>query len=194
MTTRGVPTGETPFLLAYRTKAIIPVDICIPTLRTGEINQVQNAIQLCFAQDQSEKRRREAQIRIVAYQQQIKAAHHKKLKPHEFQIGDLVLKRVIQSTKERNARKLRPNWRPEAAPAHIPWLIKMGRHSVHNGTPFIWNVITGLFGFKEVGGSGNYHFPLSLSTKHRKRKMEKSLFMFPFSFYTTISSLLRCYS
>jgi len=33
------------------------------------------------------------------------------VKPCEFQVGDLVLKRVIQSTKERNVRKLGPNWK-----------------------------------------------------------------------------------
>ena len=57
-----------------------------------------------------EERRRETEIRIVAYQQQIKAVHHKKVKAREFQVGDLVLKRVIQSTKERSAGKLRSNW------------------------------------------------------------------------------------
>ena len=82
----------------------------MPTLRTTEIDQNQNVIRLSLSQDQSEERRWEAQIRIVAYQQQIKASHHKKVKPHKFQIGDLVLRRVIQSTKERNVRKLEPSW------------------------------------------------------------------------------------
>jgi len=30
------------------------------------------------------------------------------VKPHEFQVNDLVLKRVIQSTQEKN--KAQPNW------------------------------------------------------------------------------------
>ena len=42
-TTKRIPTGETPFSLAYGTKAIIPVDICMPTLRTGGIERDQNA-------------------------------------------------------------------------------------------------------------------------------------------------------
>jgi len=32
------------------------------------------------------------------------------VKAREFQVGYLVLKRVIQSTKEKNAGKLEPNW------------------------------------------------------------------------------------
>ena len=87
--------GETPFSLAYETKTIIHVDICMPMLRTTEIDQLQNTIQLGLVQDQSEERWREVQIRIATYQQQIKASHHKKVKSREFRIGDLVLKQVI---------------------------------------------------------------------------------------------------
>ena len=75
------------FSLAYGMEAILPVKICMPTLRTTEIDQSQNAIQLGLAQDQSEERRGEAQICIATYQQQIKASHHKKVEPREFQIG-----------------------------------------------------------------------------------------------------------
>ena len=66
-TTKRFPTGETTFLLSYRTEVIILVDICMHTLRTEEINQDLNAIQLCLAQDQSEESRREAHKRIASY-------------------------------------------------------------------------------------------------------------------------------
>jgi len=46
----------------------------------------------------------------MAYQQQKYVAHHKKVKPWEFQIRDLVLKHVIGSTKERDVGKLGANW------------------------------------------------------------------------------------
>ena len=80
-------------------------------LRVRKIDQDQNAIRLSLAQDQLEKRRREAQIHIAAYKQQIKASYHKKVKPYEFQVGDLVLKWDIQNTKERNPGKFEPNWK-----------------------------------------------------------------------------------
>ena len=35
--------------------------------------------------------------------------HHKKVKAREFQIGNLVLKHIIRSTKEKNTRKLGAN-------------------------------------------------------------------------------------
>jgi len=56
MTTKRVLTRKIPFSLAYGMEAIIPVDICMPTLHIGEIDQDQSAIQLCLAQDQSEER------------------------------------------------------------------------------------------------------------------------------------------
>ena len=79
MTTKYVPTGETPFSLA-----IISVDISMPTLRVEEVVQDQNNFLLYLMLDHSEKRRQHTQIYIAAYQQQIKAAHHKKVKPREF--------------------------------------------------------------------------------------------------------------
>ena len=47
----------------------------------------------------------------MAYQQQIWAAHHKKVKPKEFLVGDLILRRVIQSTRQKDHGKLGPNWK-----------------------------------------------------------------------------------
>ena len=58
-------------------------------------------------------------------------------------------------------------------------------------------VTLGVFGLKEVGGSKEmrkYNCSLSYLSKHRKRKIKKLLFLFSFLFYTTISSLLKCYS
>jgi len=60
----------------------------MPTLCTEGVDWDQNAAQLQLVQDYSEERRRQAMIRIAAYQQQIKAAHHKKVKHWEFQIRD----------------------------------------------------------------------------------------------------------
>ena len=81
----------------------------MPTLHTEEVNWDQNVAQLQLAQDLSEERWRQVLIRITAYQQQIKVAHHK-MKPREFQIGDLVLMHIIRSTAKRNTRKLKANW------------------------------------------------------------------------------------
>ena len=57
--------------------------------------------------------------------------------------------------------------------------------------------ISGVFGCKEVSESkemGKNNCSLPYLSKHRKRKIRKSLFLFSFLFYTTIFSLPECYS
>ena len=113
---KRVTTEETLFSLAYGIETIIPVNVCKATLRTKGVEWDKNVAQLRLVQDHSKERRRQAMIQITTYQQQIKASHHKKVKPQEFQIGDLVLKHVIWSTKERDAEKLGANLED-----HISW-------------------------------------------------------------------------
>jgi len=55
-TTKRIPTGETPFSLAYGTEAIIPVNISMPTLCMEEVGQDKNDVQLCLILDQSKEK------------------------------------------------------------------------------------------------------------------------------------------
>jgi len=109
MTTKGVPTGKTQFSLAYRTETIIPVDISVLTLHVEGVDRDQNVAQLFLILDQSEEK--QAQICITTNQQQMRAARHKKVKIREFQTGGLVLKRVIQTIRQKDQGKLQPNWK-----------------------------------------------------------------------------------
>ena len=109
-TTKHVLTGETPFSLVYEIEIIISINISIPTLWVEGVVQDQNDTLLHLMLDHSKKRRQQAQICTATYQQQIRATHHKKVKSREFQIRELVLKRVIQSTRQKDQEKLGPNW------------------------------------------------------------------------------------
>ena len=53
--------------------------------------------------------RQQAQIHIAAYQQQIRTAHHK-VKVQKSQVGDSVLKHMIQTTRQKDQGKIGPNW------------------------------------------------------------------------------------
>jgi len=55
MTTKRVPIGKSPFSLAYETEVIIPVDVSMPTLRVGVV-QDQNDALLHLMLDHSEER------------------------------------------------------------------------------------------------------------------------------------------
>jgi len=110
-TNKRVPTRETPFSLAYGTETIIPVDISMPTFQVEGVDQDQNNAQLLLVLDRSEEKRQQAHIRITAYQRQIWAVYHKKVKVRKFQVRDLVLKRVIQTTRHKDQGKLGPKTR-----------------------------------------------------------------------------------
>jgi len=68
-TNKRVPTSENPFSLAYKTEAIIPVDISMLALRVKGVVQDQNDALLYLMLDHSKGRRQQAQIRIATYQQ-----------------------------------------------------------------------------------------------------------------------------
>ncbi|GKA42517.1 reverse transcriptase domain-containing protein, partial [Tanacetum coccineum] len=55
--------GDTPFSLTYGTKAVIPAEIGMPTIRTAEVDLVQNIEALEINLDLLEERREEAAIR-----------------------------------------------------------------------------------------------------------------------------------
>ena len=76
-----MPTGETPFSLAYGAEAIIPAEVYMPTLRVDEADVEQNSALLSLAQDLSEERRPLFAVRIAAYLQQVRASHQKKMNP-----------------------------------------------------------------------------------------------------------------
>ena len=74
------PDRRNSVLVAYGTEDIIPVEIDMLTLQVEKVVPDQNGTLLRLMLDHSEERRQQAQIRIATYQQQIRAAHHKKVK------------------------------------------------------------------------------------------------------------------
>ena len=57
-----------------------------------------------------EERRKKAALRSAAYKQQVKKCFNRKVKPRNFQVGDLVLREVSLATKNPSEGKLGPNW------------------------------------------------------------------------------------
>ena len=51
-----------------------------------------------------------ATIKLALYQQQMKRRYNKNIKPRSFQVGDLVLRKMVTNTKNPNDCKLEPNW------------------------------------------------------------------------------------
>ena len=108
-TTPQRSTGETPYLLAYGSEVVIPLEIGLPTLRTSEWEPTRNDMAQSQALDLLEERREQVMIRLASYQQQLKKGYNENVRPRSFQQGDLVLRKVLGNTKNPNDGKLGPN-------------------------------------------------------------------------------------
>ena len=109
-TTHRRSTSETPFSLAYGIEAVIPLEIRLPMIRTMEFDTEQNEDNLRMDLNLIEERRDLAMIRLASYQRQMKRGYDKNIKPRSFQIGDLVLRKVVANTRNLTDGKLGPNW------------------------------------------------------------------------------------
>ena len=103
-------TGETPFALAYGVEAVIPLEVGMSTTRTIDFAMETNKENLRKDLDLLEERRDLAVVRLASYQQQMKREHDKTIKPRVFQVGDLVLKKVLTNMRKANEGNLGPNW------------------------------------------------------------------------------------
>ncbi|GKA83265.1 reverse transcriptase domain-containing protein [Tanacetum coccineum] len=72
--------GDTPFLLTYGTKAVIPTEIGMPTLRTAEVDLVQNNEALEINLDLLEERREQTAIREAKSKARMKKYYNSKVK------------------------------------------------------------------------------------------------------------------
>ncbi|KAL5569097.1 hypothetical protein UlMin_025672 [Ulmus minor] len=109
-TTAKTSTGETPFSLAYGTEAVIPVECGIPSARYMWLDEDSNRDLLNHSLDAIDELRDKAHLRTALYQQKVAQHYNKNIRVRTFKIGDWVLRRVFQNTKEAGAGKLGPNW------------------------------------------------------------------------------------
>jgi hypothetical protein len=103
-------TRMTPFALAYGVEAVIPLEVGMPTTRTTYFAVESNEENLRKDLDLLEERRDLAVVQLASYQQRMKREHDKNIKPRVFQIGDLVLRKVMTNTRKENEGKLGLNW------------------------------------------------------------------------------------
>ncbi|KAK1568807.1 hypothetical protein Q3G72_029018 [Acer saccharum] len=109
-TTPHSATGETPFSLAFGTEAVIPTETNIPTRRVSAYTPGDNETELRACLEELEERRDLARIRTAHHQQQIAKYHDKRARIRRFNPGDLVLKKILPSTKPTSSGSLGDKW------------------------------------------------------------------------------------
>ncbi|GJS39728.1 reverse transcriptase domain-containing protein [Tanacetum coccineum] len=101
--------GDTPFLLTYRTEAVIPVEIGMPTFRTEKIDIVQNNEALEINLDLLEERREQAAIYEARSKAKMEKYYNSKVRNTSFRPGDLVY-RNNDARHAKDSGKLSPKW------------------------------------------------------------------------------------
>ena len=101
--------GETPFSLTYGTKAVIPVEIGMPTLRTAEMDTSRNDEALEISLDLIEEKREQAAIQEAKSKTKMEKYYNSRVHGTSFKPGDMVY-RSNEASHTMDGGKLGPKW------------------------------------------------------------------------------------
>nr|GEV64709.1 hypothetical protein [Tanacetum cinerariifolium] len=101
--------GDTPFSLTYGTKAVIPVEIGMPTYRTAAVDTVHNDEELRLNLDLLEERRERAAIREAKAKLKMTKYYNARVRGVTFRPGDFVY-RCNDASHAVDEVKLGPKW------------------------------------------------------------------------------------
>ncbi|GKD23575.1 reverse transcriptase domain-containing protein [Tanacetum coccineum] len=100
-------SGDTLFSLTYGTKAVIPVEIGMPSLRYAEVNQAKNENRLLLNLDILEERREKAVVREARSKAKMEKYYNAKVRSTSFRPGDFVC-RSNEASHAKESGKLGP--------------------------------------------------------------------------------------
>jgi len=103
-------TLETPFSMTYGSKTMIPLEAGFPTLRTNLFTLDNNDKLLERSLDLVDERREATMVQLAYYQQKLKQGYDTGVRVRPLAPGDLVLRKVVGTTKNPSWGKLGPNW------------------------------------------------------------------------------------
>ena len=120
---------------------MIPLEIGFPTLRKSLFTPNNNDNLLEKSLDLTEERRENAIVQLAYYQQKLKQGYDSSVRLRSLAPGDLVLRKVMGTTKNPAWEKLGPNWE---GPYHITSVAGIGAYFLEdldeNVIPHPWNV------------------------------------------------------
>ena len=119
-----------------------PAEVYVTSLRRSKMPQYVklNKEMLLDALDEIDERRDQALLRIQNYQHQIESYYNKRVRARPLELGDLVMRKVFENTKELNAGKLEARWE---GPYKIVKVVKPGVYRLETShgeaVPRAWN-------------------------------------------------------
>ena len=97
--TAKTPARETPFRLAYRSEAIIPIEIRLTSLRVENHDENRNDEAMHLQLDLVDEVITIVEQRLAWYQELMAKHYNSKVRHKDFQVGDLVLRKVMAATR-----------------------------------------------------------------------------------------------
>ena len=95
--------------MTYGAEAVIPLESGFPTMRTSMFTSVGNDELLKKSLDLVEEWRENAMVQLTYYQNMLKQGYDMNVKLRPLAPGDLVLRKVLENTKNPAWGKLGPN-------------------------------------------------------------------------------------
>ena len=96
--------------MSYGAEAVIPLETGFPTLKTSSFSLNSNDNLIERGLDLIEERRENAMVQLAFYQHKLKQGYDAKVKLRPLEPSDLVLRKVLGTTKNPAWGKLEPNW------------------------------------------------------------------------------------
>ena len=108
-TTVRTPTGETSFRLANGTNAVILAEVGLTSYRVENYSK-DNEDALRLQVDLVDEVRATTEQRLMRYQNLMAKYYNSNVRCRDFQVGDLVLRKVMGVARDPSQGKLGPNW------------------------------------------------------------------------------------
>ena len=109
-TTARIPTGETLFQLAYRSEAVILAEVGLTSYRVDHQDERRNDEAMRLQLDLLDEVRTTTEQRLARYQDLMAKHYNSRVKHKDFQVGDLVFRKVMGAVRDSTQGKLGPNW------------------------------------------------------------------------------------
>ncbi|GKV02663.1 hypothetical protein SLEP1_g15062 [Rubroshorea leprosula] len=140
-TTPSSTTGETPFSLAYGVEAVIPVEVGLPYDRSDRHDDLNNEQLLRENLNLVEEVKEMSRIKNMAHQSCVAKFYNKRVRARQFQVGNLVLRKVGLTNVYSHMGKLAPNWE---GPYMVVYIERPRCYQLADlqgrPLPFIWNI------------------------------------------------------
>ena len=115
--------------MTYGAEAVIPLETGFPTLKTSTFSSNSNDGMLEKRLDLIEEQRESAMVQLAYYQHKLKQGYDSNVKLRLLAVGDLVLRKILGTTKNPAWGKLGPNWE---GPYRITSVAGIGAYYLEN--------------------------------------------------------------